>query len=71
MKLTPKEEAERLICIFTHSAIKLFTKISVKQIAIDHALICTEEKIEIFNDTNGSDYREDFFKQVKEELLKM
>ena len=68
--MTPKEKAEELILKFMslqEPNYNWFHKILGKQCA----LIAVDEIIEIFNDTNGSDYRLEYWQEVKQEIEKL
>ncbi len=67
MKQTPKQKAMELVdkYMFLLNVDLPITK--TKQCA----LIAVDELIEIFNDTNGSDYRLEYWQKVKQEIEKL
>ena len=69
-KMTPKEKAEDLLeKMLGDNNHYLNKNIEIdKLIAKQCALICVEEIIKIFDDTNGADYRLEYWQEVKQEI---
>ena len=66
--MTPKEKAKELLDQYNFIYIQNYISIhEVKQCA----LIAVDEILEIFEDTNGSDYRFEYWEQVKQEIEKL
>jgi hypothetical protein len=66
--MTPKEKAEELVDKFNeHIDFDTNFKDETNK-AKKRALICVKESIKIFDDTNGADYRLEYWQEVKQEL---
>ena len=66
--MTPKEKAKELLDQYNFIYIQNYISIhEVKQCA----LIAVDEILEIFEDTNGSDYRLEYWTEVKQEIEKL
>ena len=61
LQMTPKEKAKDLYDKFDFGYSE----------AKDSALIAVKEIIKIFDDTNGNDFRLEFWKNVKKEIEKL
>ena len=66
--MTPREHAIELVDQYNFIYIQNYTSIhEVKQCA----LIAVDEILRIFEDTNGSDYRFEYWEEVKQEIEKL
>jgi len=65
--MTPQQETAREIVIKMQFQKEPLMFEQAKQCA----LIAVDEIIEIFNDTNGSDYRLEYWQEVKQEIEKL
>ena len=66
--MTPRENAIKLVDQYNFIYIQNYTSIhEVKQCA----LIAVDEILRIFEDTNGSDYRFEYWEEVKQEIEKL
>ncbi len=66
--MTPREKAIELVDQYNFIYIQNYTSIhEVKQCA----LIAVDEILRIFEDTNGSDYRFEYWEEVKQEIEKL
>lgn len=63
--IPPKEKAKELVDKFT------LVGLQRRNEGIQCALIAVDEIIEIFNDTDGFDYRLKYWQEVKQEIEKL
>ena len=70
--MTPQEKALELLNKFKHDFYRYYVashdEVPFAKIG---ALIAVDKILEIFNDTNGSDYRLKYWNEVKQEINKL
>jgi len=66
--MTPKEKAKELVA--RYDVLQTFIENFHHDHAIECAIIAVDEVLQLFEYTNGSDYRLEYYEEVKEELTK-